>query len=535
MEIKTNGSNDVLVTFIDYSGLIPSNIKFYKASNGKKGDIITSNKVIKVKEQLPENGTKKSKITYSISKKYLNKKTKEFFVDVIDKNNSDSILNAYFRIIYSSKSKKYIADYAPRINDWTTDNTNVSFTTTDNAGIDFVKIYDLYSPNPSKNILTGLKFPLKKGTSTIKLKVANLTPNKDGKYKLKVIVQDNNKTLKQKATRIVNFSLTKKTKPANVVDVVLFTGQSNMVGFCGNNIEEQKPDTRNLKNIIDSDILSQYKTMKYVSVQIPQGVAYEYKIGTDGKGYLSEINSGTKYFGENLTYSKGNLVNRLGPAGKYTSERSCGTNMIPQFCKTYYEKTGRKLVAVMVANGGQKISNFLPSNDSGYGDPEKKYIYEGIKTKYLSAIKYLQSNGYTIGNRFYVIYQGCADSNSNLAPKYYNTFMKFHNYLKKDLKMEFGTIVETATAINKYGERLTNVKKVHSAQESLASKNKDIIIGSKFGYNMFINKNKNAFCLEVSHHENGNIYDNSIHLTSGALSQVGKQTAKSVASYLNSK
>ena len=101
--------------------------------------------------------------------------------------------------------------------------------------------------------------------------------------------------------------------------------------------------------------------------------------------------------------------------------------------------------------------------------------------------------------------------------------------------MEFGTIVETATAINKYGERLTNVKKVHSAQESLASKNKDIIIGSKFGYNMFINKNKNAFCLEVSHHENGNIYDNSIHLTSGALSQVGKQTAKSVASYLNSK
>ena len=80
MEIKTNGSNDVLVTFIDYSGLIPSNIKFYKASNGKKGDIITSNKVIKVKEQLPENGTKKSKITYSISKKYLNKKTKEFFI-----------------------------------------------------------------------------------------------------------------------------------------------------------------------------------------------------------------------------------------------------------------------------------------------------------------------------------------------------------------------------------------------------------------------------------------------------------------------
>ena len=137
------------------------------------------------------------------------------------------------------------------------------------------------------------------------------------------------------------------------VDVVLFWGQSNMVGTAGRYDNEKTKDTRNLSSFVDSEILDQYKQMNYVSVQVPNGVAYEYKIDQSGRGYISEINKNTKYLGEDLTYEDGILYSYNKMYFDYKSlYQSYGTNMIPQFCKTYYERTGRSLVVVMAARGG---------------------------------------------------------------------------------------------------------------------------------------------------------------------------------------
>ncbi len=74
---------------------------------------------------------------------------------------------------------------------------------------------------------------------------------------------------------------------------------------------------------------------------------------------LKNITEETKYLGEKLNY---NIITKkldIPSDKKFSLQKSYGTNMIPQFCKKYYEKTGRKVVVVMAANGGERIANFL--------------------------------------------------------------------------------------------------------------------------------------------------------------------------------
>ncbi len=329
---------------------------------------------------------------------------------------------------------------------------------------------------------------------------------------------------------------------AECVDVVLFWGQSNMVGSAGSYAIEKKADNRDISNIIDSDIISQYKSTNYVSVQIPKGVAKEYKLEVNNNGEIKEklvdITNKTEILGDSnkLTYINGTLVPYSSKYQYYSIEPSKGTNVIPQFCKTYYEMTGRKLIVIMAAKCGEKISNFLPVTDEDYttDEKEKKYIYEAMKTKYLNAIEYLEKNNYTIQNKFYVVLQGEADACSpNLSKEYYNTFSKVHTYLKEDLGMDFGAIIETARRINETEKLNECVIQVHDAQEALARNNNDIIIGTDLGYNLYKKGEKNAFCLEKIYNAKTKQYDdNSTHYTSATLSQLGKNTAKSVVSYL---
>lgn len=100
-----------------------------------------------------------------------------------------------------------------------------------------------------------------------------------------------------------------KVLAAEEVDMVLFWGQSNMLGSCGKYAEnkENKKDKRNLSGKIDEDIINEMKRMNYVAVDVPSGAAYEYKFATNS---LEEITSKTKYFGENLKYNakKGKLT-----------------------------------------------------------------------------------------------------------------------------------------------------------------------------------------------------------------------------------
>ena len=322
---------------------------------------------------------------------------------------------------------------------------------------------------------------------------------------------------------------------AEDIDLVLFFGQSNMVGYTGMyKYEQETKDTRDISKYIDSDIIKEYKTFNYVSVQVSENIAFDYKINSKNEGTLEMITSKTKTLGEKSIYINNKLRYSKKGDKYYSLLPSYGTNMIPQFAKTYYEETGNKMVSVMASNGGEPIRNFLPSTDSEYND--EQHIYEAAKEKYLSAIEYLESNGYRVVNRFYVMYQGCSDATEELSKDnlYYDSYMKVHNYLKKDLGLSFGVIVETSWKINEKNDVDNYVKKIHEEQEKLIKNNKDIILGSDLGYVAYDKEYKELFALEEVPVDD-KVVNNSIHLTAASLSQIGKDSAKNVAKYLKNK
>lgn len=322
---------------------------------------------------------------------------------------------------------------------------------------------------------------------------------------------------------------------AEDIDLVLFFGQSNMVGYTGMyKYEQETKDTRDLTKFIDEDILKEYKTFSYVSVQIPENTAYDFRIDEKNKSVLEMITSKTKTLGEKSIYIDNKFRHSKKGDEYYSLLPSYGTNMIPHFAKTYYDETGNKMVSVMASNGGEPITNFLPSKDSEYKD--NQHIYDAAKEKYLRAVEYLENNGYRVVNRFYVMYQGCSDATEELSKdnKYYDTYMKVHNYLKKDLGLSFGVLVETSWQLNEKKDVDEYVKKIHEEQEKLINNNKDIILGSDLGYVAYDKEYKEIFALEEVPKDDKTV-NNSIHLTAASLSQVGKDSAKNAAKYLKNK
>ena len=366
----------------------------------------------------------------------------------------------------------------------------------------------------------------------------------------------------------------------DIYDVILFWGQSNMVGYAGCLSDENSPDGRieevggnenfSKKTGIDIEIINKYDKMNHVAIEQEPGTAFDYKYISNS---LEEISADTEILGEKLKYEideneSVNLAYRDVDSTDFSIQQSKGTNMIPQFCSTYYKLTGHKVVVVLTANGGEKIANFLPSDDEEYGeknkdDDDKQYIYEAMKTKYNAAIKYLEDNNKTIGKKLYVCFQGEADAAgsinrndpnveqlmNNAITKYKNTFKKVHNKLKSDLGITNGVIIETGSTpgILNYNEYLKRVA-IHNAQEELAQENNDIIIGSDYAWEKLIpnsagyeiimgntNDYENKLAemrLSVCYHEGAaDPNENAIHFTSAALSQIGKETAESIHEY----
>ena len=352
------------------------------------------------------------------------------------------------------------------------------------------------------------------------------------------------------------------TDNEDIYDVVLFWGQSNMTGYCGTEDGEKVKDTRydytntesvkeySKKTGIDENILSNSVKMNYVKVAQEPQTAYEYYyIGNK----LQELDENTQFCGEKLMYNSS--TKKLEQStGSYSIQKSYGTNVIPQFCKTYYNKTHHKVVAVMTANGGEAIANFLPSNDSDYGDSDIQLIYEAMVEKYNAAIKCLQDKGYKIGNRLWVSFQGEADVRTTSKDRYKQLFLKVKNYLKRDLNITKGAIIETAHTIG--NDLYSKINIIKGAQAELASENNDIIIGSSYAYDRYVpnesiynsssyttkifvdsSGNKLPYSTAFNYASGGVCYttSNTIHFTSAALSQIGMEAANSLAEELRDK
>ena len=311
-------------------------------------------------------------------------------------------------------------------------------------------------------------------------------------------------------------------------------------------------DDESVKNFskltgIDEEILKNNGAYRnYVNIEQEPNTAFEYKYNNNS---LEEIKETTKKFGECLYFAstddKGyptNLTYTQSNKNVLSVEESHGINMIPEFCKTYYKNTGHKVVAVFSAYGAQPIDRFLPYDDPDNSSVNHKYQYETMKLKYQSAVKYMEDNNLKIGRKLYVVFQGETNVKEKTSTeKYKSIFLRVHNSLKNDLGIEKGAICETTTTI---GGTMESIKMVHDAQEQLIAENDDIILGSSYSYDRYVTSEEDYDnCnTKIVFDENGNKLSyseafkkatysvdypkNTVHFTSAALSQVGREVAK---------
>lgn len=320
----------------------------------------------------------------------------------------------------------------------------------------------------------------------------------------------------------------------DVYDIVLFWGQSNMLGYCGIRPGETYPDARPLTEAntgISQAILDRTTNMNHVNVPVPSGAAYEFRYSKRNGNPLIPITSKTERFGEQLLYQNGKLVSPSA-SGEITLGKSAGTNMIPQFCTNYYKNTGHKVIVVLAGRGGQNIASFLPEDDPYYVPKnDVTNIYESTVILYNEAVKYAQKQNLNIGSKFWVSFQGESDYLSMRDPEavpYELKFRRLIDHYKSDLGLEYGFLVETSrkyvfSASSLSEEAHKCLRDFHGVQEGLINNNDDILLGSDFSYKQFYNYNTNV----VGYHQNY------AHFTSAALSQIGYETAVNASRYVN--
>ena len=160
----------------------------------------------------------------------------------------------------------------------------------------------------------------------------------------------------------------------DIYDVILFWGQSNMTGwmYLGSSDNNSAKDLRinndyndngkytinefSMYSKIDKDILRNYTAINHVNVQQLGNTAFEYQYDyVTNKDVFIEITLDQSYYGKSLLTKCDNngdcqiipYKESERPSSYLSSLRSKGTNMIPYFAKTYYERTGHKVVAVL--------------------------------------------------------------------------------------------------------------------------------------------------------------------------------------------
>ena len=222
--------------------------------------------------------------------------------------------------------------------------------------------------------------------------------------------------------QIINLTV----KPARV-DVVLFTGQSNMVGR---------------------------ETEKY-TVDIAAGQAYEFRYNVESEGSIGTAPE-----------LKPGLTEVKNPVGENMSwaEHSSGSSIVPQFCADYVENTGRKIVAVHVARGGRPINNFVQGG-AGYND---------IVIKYGACIDYLEDDAnFEIAKKFYVMVQGESDTASTTKEQYKERYMSFHSGLVSEFGIDFGAMTQTGRDM---ATSEAGIVRIAQSKIELAYENADIIL-----------------------------------------------------------
>ena len=192
------------------------------------------------------------------------------------------------------------------------------------------------------------------------------------------------------------------------IDVIIFCGQSNMQGQA--------------ERLSETDVVSG---------------AYEYRILTDEIKPLCNPVGETVRFDGSVGFDhspdvplrdvlKGWLEAHVVGASSYGY-----TNLVPEFCRAYLEKTEGEVLAVHVAKGSTEIEYWMPDGEA-YAFLVKKARAAIAKT----------GKSYDIGRVFFVWLQGESDAVAARSKKYYKESIKvLSEALKRDIGIEkFGII-----------------------------------------------------------------------------------------------
>jgi hypothetical protein len=200
------------------------------------------------------------------------------------------------------------------------------------------------------------------------------------------------------------------------MDVIIFSGQSNMQGFTEGIPDDNQP----IKN------------------------AMEYRLSTDALVDLKHP------VGEDL------------PHGFLKQAYGGGGSILPAFCRAYVRETGRKVVAIHSAKGSTSISEWL------YGTQ----CYHYLKEKILAGLRKTKEVG-MVDKIFFVWLQGEADQMIRTTKEeYLERLISLKNQLKKDVGIEKFGIIRVGWFV---GEPRAN-EVIIEAQEEAAKRDRDFLV-----------------------------------------------------------
>lgn len=228
------------------------------------------------------------------------------------------------------------------------------------------------------------------------------------------------------------------------MDIIIFSGQSNMVG--------------------ETECLSETETVDN---------AWEYRFLTD------ELLPLHNPVGENIGHNYEEMIFSESIAGAQWNnsiilEGSCrgNTNMVPSFARAYIAETGHQITAVHAAKGSTYISDWLPGSES----------YNAIICKYKAAVKKIGADN--VDNVFIVWLQGESDMLRGTAKNQYKeALLVLKNALLRDTGakafgiIRVGQFAVYAGWINMTTEqRIENDRAIVEAQEEICNEDKDFLL-----------------------------------------------------------
>lgn len=349
-----------------------------------------------------------------------------------------------------------------------------------------------------------------------------------------------------------------------VYDLILFWGQSNMVGCANSRINPFDDTSESLEEVsletgIDLDILENTTSSMSSAVEVPENIAYDYQYIVDRlepvtdsyrQGYhVIDGNGecvGITYDEESGTfaplYAKGTQLTDIPSASVSQS-----VNMLSAFCAEYYEETGHGVLAVTVAVSGAPIGKFLPEDDPdyrtdvSYGD----HIWECIMASYTGAMEKAREEEIPLAGAYFVMYQGEGDMYN---VQYTDTAKKVITNLEMT-GFKKGVMVMSSYNIGEAGIA-EGVRKMHEWQTEIVAEDPNLAIGSSLDFDHYIpdeatyegedaywrNKWGNLTYEEAFRRacllRDANPY-NMVHLNSAALSMIGRQCADSLADLIS--